>query len=566
MIIILLSWIYIFFTSILFGIAIGKVLRVAIFEVVTTSFIGLFSITLLASVWALFGAITIGFHLLALLLSFLFCWWNKTVFSTLVTTTYQEIKAFSTPFRFLFIGFSILILAQSATLPFIYDNETYYIQTIKWLNEYGFVNGLANLHLFLGQTSGWHITQSVYSFSFLYDRFNDLNGFCLLLGNFFAFQKLHSYFKSDNRMDLLSGLLPLTYAFLFQFVSAPSPDFPVYLFALIIFSMYLQSTVEGIKSTFILITLLTLFAFYIKVTAVVLLLIPMVLLFKHFQHLKKQILPLLFISSFVLLLFLLKNCVLTGYPLFPLLTERIDGLDYTVPSEIMNFFFSKSMLNSFYIPNGAFDSASALDIIKHYFLYNGLASYIGIVTVSVLFIIPFIIIKKRLSKSLWTIYTAFMLLLVLLCFSSPQYRFYVYFTLFFCLLLLSLWIVSKKWILRLYALSLALVGVLVVVPMSFGSLTANDMLAKNCTLHLKNIVIPEPNSKWSGEFKKTSIGNMPYHSPKDMTYFWLTGNGDLPCVSGIQLEYFQEGFSFIPQQRSTDLNDGFFAQKVSNHE
>jgi hypothetical protein len=51
-----------------------------------------------------------------------------------------------------------------------------------------------------------------------------------------------------------------------------------------------------------------------------------------------------------------------------------------------------------------------------------------------------------------------------------------------------------------------------------------------------------------------------------MTYFWLTGNGELPCVSGIQLEYFQQGFSFVPQQRSMDLNDGFFAQKVSNHE
>ena len=549
-----------------FGIALSKALRISKMEFVTNSIIGLFAITLLTSVWALFGSINIGFHIILSLLTFLFWWWNKLAFNSAVASTYKEIQSFSIPFRLLFVGFSILILAQSATLPFIYDNETYYIQTIKWLNEYGFVNGLGNLHLFLGQTSGWHITQSVYSFSFLSERFNDLNGFCLLLVNFFAFQKLHSYFKNGNHIDLLFGLLPFTYAFLFQFISAPSPDFPIYLFAFMIFSMYLQNSVEGRKTTFIIITVMALFAFYIKITAVVLLLFPIVLLVKHFHHLKKQIIPLTCLGGFVFLLWVLKNCVLTGYPLFPLLSGRMDDLDYTIPSEIMTFFFSKSMLNSFYIPNSAYDSASTLGLLKHYFLYNGLASYIGIISVFVLFITPFVIIKKHLSKSLWTIYAAFILLVILLCFSSPQYRFYVYFTLFFLLLILSLWINNSKWILRFYTMSLILVGVLILVPTSFGSMTDNDMLSKNSILHLKNIIIPEPNTKWQGEFKKTSIGNMSYHSPKDMSYFWLTGNGELPCVSGVQLEYFQQGFSFIPQQRSMDMKDGFFAQKVSNHE
>ena len=50
--------------------------------------------------------------------------------------------------KMLLLFSSLLLLAQSATSPFIIDNETYYIQTIKWLNEYGFVSGLANLHLF----------------------------------------------------------------------------------------------------------------------------------------------------------------------------------------------------------------------------------------------------------------------------------------------------------------------------------------------------------------------------------------------------------------------------------
>jgi len=100
----------------------------------------------------------------------------------------------------LFLGaITILIIAQCSTAPYVIDNESYYIQTIKWLNEYGYVKGLANLHIFFGQTSGWHIAQSAFNLSFLYPNFNDLSGFCLLLGNLFAILKLNSYFSNENK-------------------------------------------------------------------------------------------------------------------------------------------------------------------------------------------------------------------------------------------------------------------------------------------------------------------------------------------------------------------------------
>ena len=564
MILILLSWIYMFFTAVTFGIAFSKVVRIQQFELVTTTILGLFAITLLASVWAFFCPIAIWFNVVLGLLSIFFWYKSKATLTSVLESALAQIKSFSIPIKVLLSVSSLLVLAQSATLPFIIDNESYYIQTIKWLNEYGFVKGLANLHLFLGQTSGWHITQSVYSFSFLFDRFNDLNGFCMLLGNFFAFQKLHAYFTKGNRIDLLFGLLPLTYAFLFQFISAPSPDLPVYLFAFILFSLFLSTEVH--KDNFTIIAVLAFFVVYIKITAVVLLLFPIVLLVKQYKTLKKTLFTISCIGTLVLVLFVLKNTMLTGYPLFPLLCFRMGEFDYTVPSLIMDFFFSKSVMHSFYIDNAAFQDASLLDLVKHYFLYNGMSGYIGIVSLLMLLTTPIVLLTKRLPKTLWTIYLSFILLAVLLCFSSPQYRFYVYFTLFFLLLLLSLWITNPKWILRFYALSMVLVGVLVFVPLSFGSLTANALLSQNSTFHLKNIVIPELNSKWKQEYKGGSVGNMSYHSPIDISFFWVTSNGELPCVNDQQIKYFEEGFFYIPQQRSTDLNDGFYAQKVSGHE
>lgn len=564
MVLILLSWIYIFLTSYSFGIAFSKGLQVQQLDVVTTPILGLFSITVYATIWAFFGPINIAFHIALLLFSLLFWLKNKATFSSILLDTYTQIKLLSLPVKILLSASSLLLLAQSATLPFIIDNESYYIQTIKWLNEYGFVKGLANLHLFLGQTSGWHITQSVYSFSFLYGKFNDLNGFCLILGNLFAFQKLSSYFSKGSQMDLVFGLLPLTYLFLFQFVNAPSPDLPIYVFGFILFSNYLQN--DNRKERFTIISILALFAVFIKVTAAVLLLFPLVILIQNFTLLKHQFIKIGLVGCFIFILFVSKNTILTGYPLFPLLSFRIDSLDYTVPSIIMDFFFSKSMLHSFYILNSDYYDMSVLDMFKHYFFNNGLCGYIGILSVMILLITPIIIIKKRIDKSVWTIYFAFVTLIILLCFSSPQYRFYIYYSLFFVLVLVSLWLSNPKWILRFISLSFVLVGLLVLVPMSFNKITNNKLLGQNSTFKIKNIIIPEPNSKWKAEYKGGGVGNITYHTPIDTSFFWVTGNGDLPCVNSTQLDYFQKGFFYIPQQRSIDLSDGFYSQKVSGDE
>jgi hypothetical protein len=385
-----------------------------------------------------------------------------------------------------------------------------------------------------------------------------------LIGNFFAFQKLHSYFVNGDRIDLVFGLLPLTYLFLFQFVSAPSPDLPIYVFGFILFSAYLQN--EPNKDQFIIVSILAFFTVFIKITAVVLLLFPLMILLKEHRILKKQFLKVTFIGSVVFIMILSKNTILTGYPLFPLLSFRIDVYDYTVPSIIMDFFFSKSMLHSFYMPYGTFDNSSVLSITKKYFLDNGLSGYIAIASLLIMGITPIVLIKKRLVKSIWTIYLAFIIIAFLLIFSSPQYRFYIYFSLFFLLVFLSLFISNQKQIIRLLGLNLIAIVIILILPMSFNNVTENKFLTQNTTFHFKNFVIPEPNSKWSNEFKKTSIGNMHYHSPIDTSFFWVTGNGHLPCVNKTQLNYFPKGFFFIPQQRSIDLSNGFYAQKVSSDE
>ena len=560
MALILLSWLYIFVTASSLGISFSKLLGIPLRNITFTSVLGLFAVTLLASIWAIFGSINLSFAIFLTAISLFSLYSFRTDWHSLCITTVESIQSFSLPLKLLFLLTSILILAQSATAPFIIDNETYYIQTIKWLNEYGFVPGLANLHLFFGQTSGWHIAQSAYSLSFVYDNFNDLNGFLLMILNLWSFQQLHSYSASQNKIDLTFGLLPLSYLFLFQFVNAPSPDLAVYGIAFLAFSVYISENNTTVKLK--LLSALLLFAVYIKITAVVLLLLPLMAWIKYRKQINNPLIPIRLLTGLVVLLFVIKNSILTGYPLYPLTFFPNSDADYVVPKDILSYFFSDDMMHSFYLPFGTFDKASLLEIVKAYFLYNGIDSLIGCLTLFLIMITPFILKKYYPKQGLANIYWVFIVLLLLLIISSPQYRFYVYFTIFFGLLILAI-VLSKEKV-RLAVLGLNGLGcaVMVLVPMSFSSLTNNVMLTKNSTFEANNLFFPKANSKKDIAFTIERKGNLQYNAPQNTEIFWTTGNGALPTVSKDQLNYFETYFNVIPQRRGQTLSEGFKAQKV----
>jgi len=193
MLLILLSWIYILAISIVLGIAINKLLKVFSTDNVIIIFLGFFGITIFTGFWAIFFAVNWQFHVVLLSLSAVSLKRNGLSVSSYIANLKRETKTLSGFFKAILAIISILILAKCASPPFLIDSESYYIQTIKWLNEYGFVKGLVNLYLFLGQTSGWHILQSAFNFSFVYDSFNDLSGLCLLLGNYYAIVRLNRF-------------------------------------------------------------------------------------------------------------------------------------------------------------------------------------------------------------------------------------------------------------------------------------------------------------------------------------------------------------------------------------
>ncbi len=62
-----------------------------------------------------------------------------------------------------------------------YDTGLYHAQAIRWIEEYGCVSGLANLHTRLGYNSSAFVLNALYSMAFTGNSYHVTGGFCALL-------------------------------------------------------------------------------------------------------------------------------------------------------------------------------------------------------------------------------------------------------------------------------------------------------------------------------------------------------------------------------------------------
>lgn len=561
MLLICISWLYVLFTVVNLGVIMDKITRSTSDDVVIYSFKGLFITTILASCWAVFGRINWEFHTVLLLLNVAVFLKHQPEIKAIYQSFYKNISTLPRTLA-LFLGINVLLIsAQCASIPFLIDNETYYIQTIKWLNEYGLVKGLANLHIFFGQTSGWHIAQSAFNFSFLYSNFNDLSGFCLVLGNLFAIQKLNAFFTNHTKTYLIVGLLPLANVLLFQFISAPSPDIAVYIISFVVFFYFIENFKNGSIETFKTIVILVLLMLYCKPTSFLMLLLPLILLLIHFKTLSNQLFSSFTMAVLILGLYSTKNTILTGYPLFPLTGWDWNTYDFKVPRELVDFYFNEKRMYRFFLTQEEYQSLSFTQKCAKWFSMNTVNGLFNGLSVLLVVTIPWFIKKFVPQKAFWWLYALMIVQLSVLLMTSPQYRFFIHFNLFFAFALTATVVKSKKVSIPLLYLSILPTIITLFFSVNYSRLTHNQLIWKNSTFSKRNTVFPYQNSKLKTTFHSVKNGNLTYYSPDSNTFFWANGNGALPCVNEVQLNYFGTRFHYVPQLRSKNIKDGFYAKK-----
>lgn len=559
MVLILVSWIYITLTAIHLGLVLSSVISLKNNRFFPVLISGLFAASLLSTLWAVFGRIHLEFHVFLAGINALVYLKKRRQIHQLYAGAIQTIQRCSWPIKVALVSIGLMILAQCSTAPFVIDNETYYIQTIKWLNQYGLVPGLANLHISLGQVSGWHLLQSAFSFSFLYAHLNDLSGFCLLMGNTFALVQLDRYFKSGNQTALLMGLFPLANVLFFQLISAPSPDVPICVLSFVLFYYFIEDFKSNEVADFNFLALLGFFILFIKITALALILIPVLILWAHFHRWKKQLLPIGLLGLLTLVLFVTKNALVSGLPFFPLTFGRLP-VDFAVPLSSAEFYFNSGKMCLFFVTPEEYQSMSVWQIALKWLFASKISGFFNLSTVLILLLSPIFIYKFYHQRALWWIYLVAVVEFVLLLLSSPVYRYFIYLTLFFGYFIFICVLNHPKTITAVYVFSVLATGFVLLFPLDFDRFTKNKLIRQNSSFSVENMIFPHQNSKLNTAYRRVQNGNLRYYSPVENPFFWANGDGNLPCVNQAQIDYFQKNLGLVPQMRGQDLSDGFYTQ------
>ena len=189
MIVILAYWLLLFFLILPFGYITAKALKIKTDSTLILQLLGLFLLSFSFTISALLIPLNvyhfICYFLFSIVLHLLYC---KPI-CALLNQFILDLKNLTLFYKIILLLLVAGAALKSAQLPFIIDNESYYIQTIKWVNTYGLVKGLGNLHLFFAQASPWHILQAGLNLNFLPITFNDLNGFIFIICSIYGYYR-----------------------------------------------------------------------------------------------------------------------------------------------------------------------------------------------------------------------------------------------------------------------------------------------------------------------------------------------------------------------------------------
>ena len=500
-------------------------------------FYGIIFQTVFTGVFAFFHAINEIYFIVNSFLILILSYFFKNRIKDFFISFFKE---FSNKTKFLFLFYVIIIALKSAQSPSIFDNETYYIQTIKWLNEFGFVKGLSNIHPFLAQCSFWHVLQSGCNFSFITSSLNDINGLLLLIGIYYFVE------KSNQNSNLFISINSLFLIIYFQFIDAPSPDLPILVFLSILFYEFTFEKLNNAKIKTLL--LFIVYLLFIKLTTLPFLLLAIYLVIKD----KKTISFFTLISLGFGILWILKNSIITGYPLFPL--SIFDwNLDWKLPVESMDYMY-KNIINLGYADQATLGKDySIFEKLNYWFQLKGINRIFNLGIIFLLLLTPFTKLYKTISN-FKTLYIILVIHFIFLLLNSPQYRFFL--PTFILLGSVLIYEIHRIFSNQIANFLLVFSGILLI----FSLFMDIKEPSKSTLFNYSQIVQPESNSKYNTvNFQEIEIGNLKINSPF-LPNLYETADGNLPCVNQKLLDF----YSFYPQLRTSSMEDGFYSKKIKD--
>ena len=323
MIPVLITWIWILICSYLWGhLAIRIINRILRKNVDTTLeftiVLGIGVLAIYAETFSLFSGVGLLANLLMLVVDILvIVKWREVLVIRIKKLTSEKRNVWYVIIIIIFSYISMTYMFEVVT----YDTGLYHSQAVQWIEEYGVVPGLGNLHHRFAYNSAIMCLQALFSMKFLFgQQLHCVNGFMLILFTSYAVTSM-KFVK--NKRIYISDFLRVAF-FIYYNMDTSFSSLGSDLISLCLVIYIVIKYVEGIEDDisnieyYCYLSILALIAvsFKLSVALIVLIVIyPAYMLIKDKNW--KLIIKLLSLGVILTLPFLIRNIIISGYIVYP---------------------------------------------------------------------------------------------------------------------------------------------------------------------------------------------------------------------------------------------------------
>lgn len=350
MIIMLMNFIWIFVSSLAIGILVCKVLisperggsRIEL-ELDLVLMMGILGLTVYAEIFSLFHRVGFAATGILFFLDLLILIGFRKDMGFYFFKIYNAInRKYILAILLILIPFFLVIATQS---PDFYDTSLYHGQAIQWIEKYGVVKGLGNLHNRFAYNSAFLCLQALFSWnSILGQSLHGVNAYLGLIMSVYALISFARLKRKESKIYISDFFNLLILFFIFNSlgsIASPNTDFFAMLISLYVLLKWLREYEEKTVATrYIYGTLCILIIYGVTLKLSI---VPFIILaIKPVIHyIRRKNYKIFFrycvVAMGVVLPFLVRNFLISGYLLYPYASLDVFCVDWKMPSYTVIF-------------------------------------------------------------------------------------------------------------------------------------------------------------------------------------------------------------------------------------
>ena len=358
MLVVLLIWTYVLFTTYLIGYAVlsiitsldcmkmkkGKNGKTYVMHYQESYIVaGVIANTVYAQLFSLAGGVGFIANLLLVLICVVIAVYYR---SELVNDAQSLIRKLVSGRTGLYYAIILIVFAYGTAHGIMhYDSDLYHAQAIHWIEDYGIVKGLGNLHVRLAYNSAAFPLSALYSMSFVTGKsYHVMSGFFALLLAWQCLDLKNIVRRGHIILSDFARIMALYYLFsIFDEMVAPASDYflSTIVFYIIIHWLDMNVRHEHSYVPYILLAITGVYAVTIKLSAAPMLALSIVPIYRLLHERTKEKLRAFWVSLVIALIisipFFIRNVIISGWLIYPVTFLNFFNSPWKIPKGVAEF-------------------------------------------------------------------------------------------------------------------------------------------------------------------------------------------------------------------------------------